>query len=117
MYLQCGDETVNSDGYLWLDENVKVQVGGGVKASGTWTYTGGDVNPNELVYPIRGTMDKYLCGKVQHGSVLENEGKNCTLWHWNEATGNCYRTTFGDWKCTMTDLDAQQVADQPPPTK
>lgn len=116
-YVQCADEKLDSDGYLFLNEHLKVtQVAKGRPFSGAGLYGGGDVDPNTMVYAIRGSFDNYLCGKVMHGSVLENTGKNCALWHETHATGYCLRTNFGDWSCTMSDLDAQQVPGQPPPT-
>jgi hypothetical protein len=34
-----------------------------------------------------------------------------------KAEGKCYKTTFGDWKCSMQQLIAPEnfLADQPPP--
>lgn len=122
-YFTCQFEKEDPDGYLWLVENVKVQVGRGVPYANTGLYRTSDATPQTLVYALRGSFDKYLCGKIDRkGHMFDghrqgmNVGKNCTLWHARHATGYCYRSaSFGDWKCSMTDLDAKQIANQPPP--
>ena len=121
-YFTCQFEKEDSDGYLWLTENVKAQVGAGVPYGATRQYRPRNVDPGTLLYALRGSFDKYLCGKVNRKGYMfdghregVNLGKNCTLWHARHATGSCYRTVFGDWKCSMVDLDAKQIEHQPPP--
>ena len=87
---------------------------------GTYYVPRADQDPAAKDYAIRGSLDRYLCSKQNKGVMIGNElqfnniGKNCTVWHETNATGDCYRTTFGDWKCYMHG-EGPQVADRPPP--
>ena len=111
-YFTCRYEHLDSDGYIWLAENVKVEVGkpiSKIQEAGLFLT---DADPDSPVYPIRGSFDGYFCGKAN-----DNPGHNCTVWHKTHATGHCYRTGFGDWNCMMTDLDGQQIGGQAPPQK
>ncbi len=113
-YIICGaEEGDGSARSIWLLEDVTVDVGKGVV---THYITQADQDPNGRVYALRGSLKQYLCHKVQHGE-FENGGKNCALWHKTGATGKCYRTTFGDWTCSMNALDVLQIGGQPPPQK
>lgn len=100
-YFICGMEKVNPDGYLFLEENVKLQVGRGVVPRGVYAVPRADQDPNAKVYAIRGSFDQYMCSKLDHSTMFNNIGKNCGDQHVTNATGSCYRTTFGDWKCQM----------------
>ncbi len=112
-YFTCGFEHINEDGYLFLAEHATVQVGRGVPFREAGLYETGNIDPNGKVYAIRGSYDQYLCTPLsRYGAV---RGHNCAAWHETHATGYCYRTTFGDWKCNMSDLDAQIIDNQPPP--
>ena len=37
---------------------------------------------------------------------MKNVGKNCNAYDQPKATGMCYKTTFGDWRCTMIDINS-----------
>ena len=101
-YVVCQTEKVS--GYeLYLVENVTVQVGGGRPYNPQ-----SDVNYSELdvetpIYPIRGSYTRYQCSQVNTSPNLYNVGKNCSVYEHRKATGSCYKTTFGDWKCNMYD--------------
>ncbi len=113
-YVSCRIEGVDHDGVLMLTENMKVQVGSAVPLA--------DIAPQDRpddakvggsLYPIRGSYELYICEKAS--KLLGNLGKNCSTFDNARATGSCYRTAFGDWKCYMTDLNAKQHDQQPPP--
>ena len=113
-YIICGvEEGDGSARSIWLLEDVTVDVGKGVV---THYITKADQDPNGRVYALRGSLKQYLCHKVQHGE-FENAGKNCALTPKTSTTGKCYRTTFGDWTCSMNALEVLQIGGQPPPQK
>lgn len=124
-YFICGWEKVDGNGNLDLTGNVQLQVGRGVVPRGTFAVPRSDQDPKAKVYAIRGSYDWYMCAKQDKGQQIKglwssfsdagNIGKNCVLWHVTNATGDCYRTTFGDWKCSMIGNNGDQIRDQPPP--
>ena len=68
-----------------------------------------DVDPSEPVYPIRGSYLMYQCSNIAPGHPWQSvyaAGKNCTIYDHKQAVGSCWKTTFGDWKCTMGDPNA-----------
>lgn len=111
-YFVCRSEKVNSNGYLFLVDNVQVEVGSPLTPLAIAGLLITDAQQGSPVLPIRGSFDNYLCSPIGAGTP---PGHNCALWHETHATGHCYRTAFGDWSCYMSDLDAQQVPNQPPP--
>ena len=94
-----------SGGTLYLVEKVTIEVGKGTRffdlAAGARPS---DADRDGLIYPIRGSLRRYSCGIPS--SILNNAGKNCTVFEEPKATGDCYRTSFGDWKCSMGDMSA-----------
>lgn len=93
-YLMCQREGESSN-LLYLIEDAKVQVGGGInyesiKASRV-LY---EIDVNHPVYPIRGSYIKNVCSRIYN----ENEESKCTV-ETVKADGYCYKTTFGDWQC------------------
>ena len=74
-----------------------------------------DIDPAQPVYPIRGRLLVYFCARVSDDG--SNAGKNCDVINMPAATGECYRTTFGDWTCDMSSPDFTTVRQEmPPPT-
>lgn len=112
-YVICSQEGVQGD-LLYLVENVKVTVGGGRAYNSFSDSYATDIDTNALVYPIRGSYDKYQCHRVD----ADNAGKNCTLYRNPKAGGKCYKTTFRDWFCSMSD-DSNDINNReynlPPP--
>lgn len=117
-YFICRAEKFS--GYdLILVDNVTVAVGGGRP----WNPQS-DINYSEIdvrvpIYPIRGSYTQHMCTKeYPKPGTLYNIGKNCNRFENRNATGSCYKTTFGDWRCSMFDFN--QTADDrtfqiPPP--
>ena len=116
-YVICGYEKVDGERYLNLIENIRVQVGKGMVPN---SITSNDQVPNAKQYLLRGSYDTYFCSPVistDSPMAGDSPGHNCILEHHTHATGACYRTTFGDWKCSMSDIDARQIPRQPPPRR
>lgn len=87
---------------LYLLENIQVEAGKSrpfLETDRNFT----DIDNTEPIYPIRGSYDWYVCHINEVGFP---PGKNCTLYKEPSCTGFCYKTTFGDWNCTMTDRAA-----------
>ncbi len=99
---QCEDEKLAGT-YIYIDTDLTVQMAAARKVNPqSDTYT--DLDPNSLVYPIRGSFTRYQCSKVFNiDAGHTNVGKNCDAHPQPQAQGLCYRTTFGDWKCKMFD--------------
>jgi hypothetical protein len=99
-----GGERVTSQ-MLYLLENLKVEVGKGrpYQASDRQSQ---NIDPSLPVYPIRGSYDRYQCAVVNNAIDLKayKSGANCSVYPNPEATGVCYKTTFGDWNCVMSDF-------------
>jgi hypothetical protein len=50
------------------------------------------------VFPLSGSLKLYICSPVGVGYPA---GKNCSLYLTPVATGKCWKTGFGDWKCNL----------------
>ena len=111
-YVVCQSEKLNHIGWLFLVNNVRVEVGSPLSHAAVIDLMITDGQQGGPVLPIRGSFDNYLCSPLD---ATTPPGHNCALWHETHATGHCYRTAFGDWSCHMSDLNAQQVPNQPPP--
>lgn len=72
-----------------------------------------NIDVTKPVFAIRGSMESYQCSPT-YGTPT---GRNCAITHSRNAEGDCYRTTFGDWRCFMVDGQARpnETTDQPPP--
>lgn len=99
-YLKCTMEG-ESGGKLYLLKDVTVQV----------APTGSPYNPlapipdvdvTKPIFDIRGSLVQYQCEYIY--SSRSNEGKNCTAYDQPKAKGACWKTTFGDWVCHMSDM-------------
>lgn len=114
---RCSNEVVTGD-YIYLIENLTIQVGAARKALSSDSYH--DLDPNAMVYPIRGSFTRYQCSKVFNiDSSHTNVGTNCAAYPQPRAEGTCYRTTFGDWQCKMFDrvTDSSTARMHVPPPK
>ena len=58
-----------------------------------------DVDASQPVYPIRGSYQQYQCNNPK--TSVYKAGQNCSLSNIPKASGVCYKTTFGDWTCTI----------------
>ena len=93
-----------SGGDLYLVENLKsVEVGGGIPYAaimGQRSFS--EIDVNHPVYPIRGSFLRYRCRDLETEYVGPPDA-NCSTDNHPKATGYCYKTTFGDWRCQMGD--------------
>ena len=102
-YVICDIEKVSGP-YLYLVENVTVEVGGGRPYNPNADINVPEINVRLPIYSIRGSLTKYQCYEVNPNFTVSAPGKNCSRYEEPKAKGDCYKTTFGDWRCTMTDL-------------
>ena len=111
-YVVCSSEYVIND--LYLVENVTVQIGKGRPYNIREDINFPDIDTKFPVYPIRGSLTKYDCGVIYLDR--SNLNRNCSVYNHPNAKGACYKDSFGDWRCGMTDASRQLIAEnQPPP--
>lgn len=103
-YFICKAEGVQGP-YLYLVEDVKVEVGGGRPYNPNMDLNVPEIDVKLPLYPIRGSLVKYQCYEENPGFTVSMPGKNCNKTIQPKATGYCYKTTFGDWNCYMLDLN------------
>ena len=114
-YVICSQEHIQGD-YLYLVEDLTVQVGGAVPYNPNRFPFTADIDTKAPVYPLRAGFKQYQCNKVS--DIAQNKGYNCNIYPRPNATGVCVKTTFGDWRCSITsaDLDtSKSEANMPPP--
>jgi hypothetical protein len=100
-YFKCSMEYFFGD-KLVLVENVTVEVGNGRRFLRSDSELK-EVDPQYLIYPIRGSFDKYFCSRWPvWGGVPDKTQPNCLLSRPRNTVGVCYRTSFADWKCEMS---------------
>jgi hypothetical protein len=110
-YFICDSEKVVESSSLGellnLVTDVKVEIGKGrpfnMQADSFGFATDLGIDPSQTVYPIRGSFTSFQCAKI--GSTNGNPGKSCSKLPQPEAKGICFKTTFGEWHCDMTDFD------------
>lgn len=107
-HLRCTMEGIG-DGRLYLAENMSAEISGEGRAHDPERDYFEDIDTSALIYPINGSLLRYNC-HVLDGT---NEGRSCETFEEDEATGNCYKMTNGDWVCRMSDLS--QVRNEAPP--
>ncbi len=106
-YVACGYERMKGSGSLaelYLTENVTVEIGAGRPFE--FGDGQGDVDVKLPIYPIRGSLTYYRCYPL---NSAHPPGQSCKKVEWPHAAGQCYKTTFGDWKCYMTDTATSQT--------
>lgn len=97
--IQC--ESENKSAYnIYLVTNIKVQAGGFRKYSPTLDAYATSIDTDAKVMPIRGSMVTWLCSQDR-----DNPGANCAKVNKPQSEGKCFKTTFGDWKCGMSDTN------------
>lgn len=90
-------------GYLFLLENVQVEIGKGRPFQYGSDIGMSEIDPSQPVYPIRGSFQRYQCSSSKAGPY--KRGSNCTLITTPQAKGACFKTTFGDWTCKMASVN------------
>jgi hypothetical protein len=95
--IQCGFEYETSSA-IALMTDIKVQTGGFRAYSPTLDANASSIDTAAKVMPIRGSMVQWNCTTAKF-----NPGTNCSRINKTQAEGKCWKTTFGDWKCGMSD--------------
>lgn len=108
----CNSEHEAGIETLFLVDEVKVtQIGKGTPYKRGAYANISDIDLDYLIYPIRGSYKKYQC-TLSDGKTPE---KSCLLSNETKAEGNCYKNTFGQWKCGLSDLTVKDSIKVFPP--
>lgn len=108
----CNSEHEAGIETLYLVDDVKVtQIGKGTPYKQGAYANISDIDLDYLIYPIRGSYKKYQC-TLSDGKTPE---KSCLLSDETKAEGNCYKNTFGQWKCGLSDLTVKDSIKVFPP--
>ncbi len=102
-YFTCKAENLREN-TLTLVENVKVEVGGGTPYTpnlGSFPQ----INVSVPLRAIRGSYLLYSCSDLTRQHVGP-ASTSCYVYDHKQATGYCYKTTFNDWSCYMSDRNA-----------
>lgn len=110
--IQCSREQMN-DHEDWITTGVKVEMGS-PRAFIYQTDSGlPEIDTASRVIPLRGSLTGYVCAAI--GEVNGVQGKNCMKGVVANATGSCWKTTFGDWKCNEDGVINPTTWSEPPP--
>jgi hypothetical protein len=102
-------------GYEYLVSNVTVQIGKGRPYSAGSDDAASDIDPSAAVYPIQGRVTSYQCNR-RDAMLGQDPSRNCLRTDTEGAMGNCYKNTFGEWRCLIVGVGAMAPGYQPPPT-
>ena len=108
--IQCALDSQSHD-YMTLYNNITVSMAGSRVYQFRSDSGNSDIDTTSPVYPIRGVMDQYVCH--QAGELAAD--KSCLITHMAKASGSCFKTTFGDWHCSMLDLNTTPGTNGPAP--
>ncbi len=103
-YLICDTEGLVNQ--LYLIDEVTVQVAPGRRYNANEDINFPDIDLKFLIYPIRGSYKSYSCSRIN--LERSNLGRNCMIYDEPHANGACYKDSFGDWRCGMTDVSTGQ---------
>ena len=98
--VRCAKEAAYpSSGELWLTRNVQVQVGPARSFASMYNIvTMANADTTRPVHPISGQWTWSIC---MLRSEAPNPALNCREATVSGATGACWTTTAGVWRCTM----------------
>ena len=102
--VQCDHESASQTSGMYpaltLVTDVQVQMSAPRDFQGGMGTSAPDVDVKGQVYDLRGQGTTWTCQKVGFRMAA---GSNCIRSSAvPKGKGQCYRTTFGDWKCQMT---------------
>ena len=110
-------QSIASGMLLHLVTDVTVEVGKGrpfnMQSDSFGWATSNGIDPAETVFPIRGGFTSWTCSKL--GTINGDPGKNCTKLPQPAAKGICFKSSFGEWHCTMTDFNSSEGMERYPP--
>ncbi|HUO98393.1 MAG TPA: hypothetical protein VMU01_06975 [Rhizomicrobium sp.] len=99
--------------YLVLTDNVKLQIGAARAFTTGDNHT--DIDSSKPVYPIRGSWVEYQCANFAMYPAMGAD--SCRVYDSSNASGVCYQTSFGDWRCHMAPKTVNQRPGRVPPPK
>ncbi len=117
-YLLCDMEGIDAFKNLILLTDVTVQIAAPRAFIYTQDSSRTQIDVRAPVYDIRGGFKEYQCGLPIVGGGAYTATHNCNRYDQPQASGSCYRDTFGDWHCTMAgnrSASTSQVREQMPP--
>jgi hypothetical protein len=110
--VQCAMETDSAFG-VGLVQDVKIDMGKSRKFVYQTDAGLPGIDLDAMVYPLEGSYSSYLCKTINNQNPA---GKSCIKTLMTNASGWCYKTSFGDYKCRMQSGQSQMLMGQPPPT-
>lgn len=110
--VRCNKESQStSTGESWLVADLQVQVGGATSFAAMYNaVTMPDADTRKSVYPIRGSWTWSVCKLRKDARIYGDPNMNCRETPVTRATGACWQTTFGDWRCTMNGTSGATVS-------
>jgi hypothetical protein len=98
-YVKCSTER-ESSGSVYLVQDLSVQVAPKGRPYNPLAPIA-NIDIDHPIFDIRGSLLLYQCQEIY--SDRSNAGKNCNAYNQPKAQGACWKTTFGDWVCHLTD--------------
>ena len=112
-FLMCAKEKESARWGLWLVSDVKIQMAGPRRYTDDLGHYS-QIDISAPMYDLRGSYVEYACDKLAgYGGPGTGRpaGKNCNKFTYLHATGTCYKTKFGEWKCAMMDTTVGNPAE------
>jgi len=101
---------------LYLITNVKVQVAKTPRPYDVRNDSADQIDVTKPVYNIRGSYRKYACSPKTSYLGEQFPGNNCSYADQTNASGLCWITSFGEWRCRMIDaMHLKNSVDHAPP--
>jgi|SRR6185437_12740463 len=88
------------NGYVYLVSDVSVEIAKPRPYSAWYDSGHGDIDVEARVYPIQGHFSDFQCSR-RDAMLGQDPNKNCMRIDFPNATGTCYKSTFGEWHCSM----------------
>ena len=104
-YVICELERGDGANPISLVTNVKVQIASVSHEPNQFTkeITAARIDPREPIWDLRGSFNLYSCRALDSLIASNNIARthNCSMSEQSNATGYCYKDTFGDWHCGL----------------
>lgn len=111
--IQCTMEVAGSIG-VRLMQNVRVEMSAPRDFQPDLDGRLKDLDARAPIIPVIGSAMSYYCSSVAFG--LYHAGTNCAVSPMPQTPGRCWKTTFGDWKCSLDGPTSDPRTGQPGPT-
>ena len=111
--VQCTMEGPYADEETFLTD-VKIKLNGSRPFEMTYAHNDGvltDVDTRTTIYLITGYAKTYTCG-----DGAWHPGTNCVMQEMIDATGSCWRTNYGEYRCQMWNSGTGWHPNLPPPS-